>query len=849
MTIIPAVVGRKPSGTDAGFGFFGTNTIRATTFNRVNQNLWVREIKGRMGSYTGVDILAWLVAYRGTSAHVPDSRIGYVGSFTIPGSTMMTSGANGADFGGPIGHVDTAFRAVGWEAGDAAMLRADSYPSIGIENDGGGTLGHGMIAAANIGYPADDTRFFILSNDGTPPNPFGTGYSTVNEGHLSVWLECDVNIKPHTPVNRTETNLNTLTPTFWADFRDDNGAYGGATDGRDVGDSLYRVNIIIRNAAGSAIRNVNYYATTGERNANRSQWVYDGGTLTAGNTYTWEIRHADQFNEWGPWSEPKEFTPSNTGTVTLTGPTGKQLVNNPSITGSYSHPSATAATQARVIIRQGGANIRDSGWFNKAVSSGANWTVTFADAGISALAWGGSYQARVAMRTAALIETPYGTRDFTTDAPPSTPSGLYPTGDVVVTAYPLIYAYASDPDNIPSTLTVKAIITRLSNMSTATVTLAYNSGAGRFEFQTTGTQIPATGSYSWVAYSGDGTLWSGGVTVEGSAEKSDPAVFTYSTGPAVDITYPVDSGTFDTSTPTVTWTAATQVERRVIVRRAGAVIYELPREPSVVKSHPIPPGYIDTDGTVYSFEVTVWDAGSQVGTDQVTATLDYDEPAAVTGFEAAPHVIGTDPYPAAIRLVWDESSNPLFYAYVVKRDGVLMAVVTNVLSTTWIDYAPISDQLHEYTVQVMVADDLTAVGALASSEASIHIDGFVIHNVDDPDGLRIAVRTWERREEDRQGTEEAYLTWGANAPVTVAGEATWGQMQVDALLGIENGSGTGREQRAMVNALHKAGGPHYYRDASGAAFLCTIPAAGGVRIASLRHDRFAASITLREEAI
>lgn len=857
----PASYGYVNTGSSPGFAEAIQEYARAYTDNPVSLNMWGVNFRGRLGGFPSAGNPVFrLVAWEANSSNVPTNRAAYSEERTA--TVPMDGGGSGSVFTIPVTNTDN-----GSPTNDSVMLwSGKSYP-LGVQADDA-DIRIGMIFAASLSGKVNSNLFQRQSaQSGTiPPTTFGSYFSTY-AGHLTIWIEGYLNEAPRVPVDRSPSGtISSPSPTFTSTFRDRNGAWGTGNGGYDSGDKLKRYRIQVRRVSDQVVvwAPAAFSATSGESNSDSTSKAYGGSNLTLGVAYEWRIQHQDQFEEWGDWSGWLQFTPAQAGYVftNASTPSGKiEVITGITFGGSWTHQGSASTNAVQIRLKEGGTVVQTSGVISKTVASsvspGTAFTITWSDSGFANLDWGHAYTYEIRARDTSNVWSDWSDgRAFRTNAVPATPSNLIPSNGQVSTSFPLLRCNASDPDadDTGANLTVKAIITR-PNASTTTVTMSYVSG--EYRFQTTGTQITATGTYSWVAYSGDGTVWSGGTTVENDAEKSSAGTFVYATGPTVTITSPTENEEIETISPTITWTisSGTQTKRRVVIRddATNAVVLDTGLESTASLSYDVPLGYLLND-TDYILVVEIENNSALVGVSSERAfRVEYPPVPALTNFQANPVSITTDPVPSAIRLTWDASIEPApwFVRYILRRSDLAkpLAYISNQTTTEFIDYFPVSGENYTYTIrQVNVIDGMNLAGPTVAAETQINLDGVVICSVNNPGTFRSVLSFGDERKHSLSNNDAIYMPWGATKPTTVRGlirywttSATYHLIN-DVRIGV-----TAQQRLDELEALVEQGGLLCYRDERGRKRFVVLERDGLVV-----SDKFLlqsdVTLSLREEA-
>jgi hypothetical protein len=857
----PRTYGYVNSGTSEGYAIVLENYARSYSENQNSAHMWAVTLRGRVGRVSAVEgnPSFRFVIWENNSSYEPTTTRAYGEEETS--STDLTSGSTGAVYTSDI------VSAAGSPTNDSAQLWAGKSYSLGIQSDHA-DLHVAMIFAASISKVNENIYQRQSAENATiPPSTFGTASVAYGQGHLTVWTEGYANEPPRVPVDRVPSGtISDATPTFTSTFRDRNGAWGTANSGYDSGDVINRYRIQVRRVSDETIMWApsSFSATSTEKTNNATSKVYAGSALSLGTTYEWRIQHQDMFEEWGDYSDWLEFTPAQAGYVftNASSPTGKQeVITGITFGGSWTHQSSTSTNAVQVRIKENGTVVQTSGTITKtvvsAVSPGTAFTVSWADTGFSSLDWGRNYTYEIRARDTSNVWSDWSDgRAFNTNASPSTPSNLIPSNGSTSTSYPLLRCSASDPDSDDdgASLTVKAIITR-PNLSTVTVTLPYVSG--EYQYQTTGTEITATGTYSWVAYSYDGTLYSGEQTVEANADKSSAGTFVYATGPTVTITSPTEAEVIETIDPTITFSVSggTQVEYRVIITQVSdsAVAYDSGWVVDTATSHDVPLGYLDNE-TEYTLVVQVEDNLALIGISGERAfEIDYPPVPALTNFQANPMQVTTDTVPSAIRLTWDASIEPApwFVRYILRRSDLTnpLAYISSQSQTEYVDYLPVSGESYTYTIrQVNVIDGLNLAGPTVSAEASIDLEGVVLCSVTSPSTLRANLSFGESRSHRFTNNDQIYLPWGATKPTTVRGNIKYWTTSGRYKLIDDNRIGVTAAQRVQeLEDILNSGNILCYRDSRGRKRF-VVPEREGTEFSDEFFLQSEVTLALREEA-
>jgi hypothetical protein len=854
---MPTVVyiGRPQGSAVTDTGTLGEDVMRASSFGKTTKNLWLRRIGARIGSYSGGTKDYRLVAYQTGADHVPTNRLALVGLHSI--STVMTSATEGAYVEWDIDTADDG------PTNLAEPIYSGTYIALAIEHDTAGLLGHGMVQRADPAFPSgQDDQFRDKTGVATPPTSFGS-YTPSTQGVMSIYALCHENDAPEVPINRSIANLDTLTPTFSADFRDNNGAFGGVNDS---GDYMRTYRIQVRDASsGTLIWNpAPFSASSGERAANHFSRIYAGTTLTRGNAYEWRTLVTDHFAASSDWSTWLSFTIPAGGTVTAgPTPTGKQDTFTPGpFTGKWTHATSLAMTHVQVRIKRSGTVVRASGDIDIAdvassASPGTTFSTTWASTGFANLP-SGSYTFELRGKAS---DTNYSGWSngiaFTVDYAPSVPTFLHPD-KTVVTTYPFITVLVNDTDDTTGTgLIVKVEIMDATGtvLQTRTMTpLGAFTAEANFGYQTVAADVPAFGVYRYRAYAFDGFLYSGGTTVEASAQRSIEATFTYADGPDITAMSPAEGGTVIVGNPTFTWTCTTQTQFKLRLYNGGVLIFQTNGGAwanSTQQSYTIASGYIHNADNL-RWEIEVGDSLGLTAVSTANFTVAFTPPADVAGFQVVPMAIGTDPWPTALRGDWEQSLEVGFVAYAIYRSDLTdpLFYFTSVYDTAFLDFTPVSGFDYVYTVKVIAevgTDEISSLGVQA--EGRVDLGGIVISSVLDPQTVRTALASVQSQDHTRQGTESTYKRWGDSAPSTIRGRGRWWTWEFTALL--HDNADTvldAASRRAEVENLDGIDHTFCIRDWSGLKRFGKIPADGGLAFSDMRFGMATVTMQFRQEA-
>lgn len=820
-------LGRSPSASRPDWGWIAPGQMVGTTFDTLGQHLWVYKLGIWGGRYTGgstANVLARVALY-GTSSLNPANRLGYSNQMTI--SSVMNDIAGGNENAATIAAVDVSEPA---GADFAAIPVASGYNYHLAVLGTSGYLGFGMIQASSIN--AQNENFYYRSGlSQPPPNPFGS-YTTSNEGHLAIWAEADANVAPNAPTDLSPAGTITdIAPTFSATFTDGN---------QNRGDYLnqYRIQVV-RQSDLSIFWDTTITASSSERAADAISRAYGGTALVRGTSYMWRCRVSDHFGTWSTYSDWTVFTPTAKGNIGVSGSiSGKQEDNTTDFTGlTWTHQTgATMKTVQVRILNSSGTVLQTGSVYDIAdVTNGATFTLPWANAGLSALAWGTSYQFQVRGYDGTEWSDWSASRSFSTNAAPSVPSGLSPTNSFPTSSYPLLRCSCTDMDDTVGT--GLQVFARVKNSSgTVLGTYAMTLSGSQWQLQTSATHLPAYGTYRWDAYSYDGTLYSGEKTSAAAATKSTEATFVYAAGPAVTVTVPTDGVTITTSNLDVVWSTTNQAKYRVYLYEDGTdiVVYDSGIVTSASSHHLIPSGYLHND-TAYDLVVWVEDTTPLSGQSAiVNITVDYVEPDAIVNVRAEPIRIGSDIWPSAIAVTWDQTTagTDIWQEYTVVREAasgvdqvpVIMARIMSPTQTSWIDYTPASGIEYTYTVTqtTMVGVD-TLTSPDVSASASVSLGGVVLVSVAAPETLRTVLRYTRERTFTPVKVSATYTPVSGADPTIVRSRTHYYEPSFDAQLHADSAAPSSQRRDELV-AIDASGDTFCYRDNHGRKLFIDVTA-------------------------
>ncbi len=678
--------GRYSTTSELDFGIIGTNVARGCIFDSLTSTI-IAFRGGFFGGRYDSGTPSSRVVIRSTSGANPTARLGYTN--TISPSTQMTSVANGAMYQASLT--------------EPLLLRSGSKYFLEITS-AGARLGHSMQQASRITATYED---FYQQNitSSLSPTTYG-GVSIGTQGHLTVWVEGDINEAPNVPGSVTPSGfVSTLTPTLSATFSDANETLSNGTAWDVV--KQYQVQVRLSGSS-STLWDYTGSATSGQQSAKLVSLTYGGTTLSYGSTYETRWRMSDLADAWSSWSAWTSFTINPGGTLAIpTSPSGKQTTLTPGpFTAGWSHVSSLAANRVQIRLMQGEAVVATSAelTLSPTVSAGSNISISWATSGFASgtLAWGIAYGSQMRARDTSGVWSPWSASlSFNTNAYPNTPSEVYPSsGGLPISALPLLTYSGSDPDDAASTLTPTFEITR-ADATVVTRTGSWDSALGRFKYQVTSTDIPSYQTFTWRGKLSDGTLESGW---------SVSSSIIYGAGPTVTVSSPSVGATVTVANPSISWSTSGQVSYRLYVYRSSddLLVYDTGSVTSAASSVVVPSGTL-RNGTSYYVVVAVTNSVPLTGySPAVTFTVSYTSPAALVNVTAAARRIGYDSVPTAIDVGWTSPDLPqsrLQKISIRRREAgtdsstaVTLAEISSINQNTFTDYRPRSGVSYVYSV-------------------------------------------------------------------------------------------------------------------------------------------------------
>lgn len=835
-------IGRHSSLNHPDWGYTAPGRILGATFDPTSQHLWAHTFGlwgGKNTNLSSSNVTTRIAAYV-TSGGNPTSRLGYSDQFTV--SAAMIDSVSGASYVAAVNTIDVTaptgatFSGIPVAAGSAVHIAA-----LGTV----GYLSLGMIQASLIS--ANNEKFYVRTGlSQPPPNPFGT-YSATNEGHPVFWIDADANVAPTKPSGLAPSgSILDLVPTMAVAFVDGN---------TNRGDYLNQYRIQTQRVSDSvSMWDATISSSSAEKTAAAVAAPYAGTTLVRGTQYRWRIQVSDHFGTWSEWSDWVTFTPSSLGTITLDGtPTGRITTNQPTFQGKWTHQTSTSMKRVQIRLWNGsGDTILKTGAdydiadVASAAAPGTLFSVSFANSGLSTLAWGTEYQYDMRGYDGTQWGNWSNKRSFKTNAPPTIPVPVSPQDNWVGSVRPLLEVSVTDADATDGSLTVNFELLNTSDVVQGTYAGTWHAASKRYQLQTTSTHLASFGTVrKWRAYAYDGNLYSGGATSSGAASRSAMRTVTYAAVPSVTVSAPISPVT--TSSVTVAWTSTNQTHYRVVgTDDTGATAFDSGTVASASQSVVIPSGY-HRNGHDYSLVVAVTDTTTLTGESAPLAyTVSYPPATTVQNLAVAPVKIGTDLWESAVRLTWDATTygTDVWLEYTIARDGLVLKRITSPTETVFVDYVPTPGVAHAYEVTqtIMVGiDDLTSNPA--SGYATVVLGGVVLVSIDAPETVRTSLRYTNEREYGRTTSDAVYVSVDDALPTTVRSPMYYRTPAFDVQL-FDDAAAPAATRRMELEAVDRHTGTFCYRDNHGRKLFVTVP---DVTITDHVPNWYTASIQLREE--
>lgn len=443
--------------------------FRGVIFDAPGKNIWVKRIASRMGPATGTAITVRYGLYDPAAPTEALNSGAQRDAYTaLANPTTQMLNASGVNSGSVVRlDISTVDSNAGPSNKGAQVWSSRRYGIAVLVT--GGTANINMSSTGAVG---SNKNFYDRSAIAQPPpDPFGASSAAI-EGHLTLWVEGEENVKPSKVVNRkhgspgtmtASENINTLTPHFQGDFRDLNGVYGAANGGADRGDILNKVKLkVVRVSDNNVMWNTTYTATPAEQAADQFNFLYTGATLSRDIQYYWTVQVSDQFGEYSDVTDPLTFTPVSLGVISTTGPTGKfNAVNGMTFAGHWEHATALNTNAVEVTLYQmpAGSVIKGPTLVSKSVTPGSDFTITYAASGFTDLPWGVSVEVGMRGRDTSGNFSPQSNRTaFSTDKAPGVPSLSSPANGILITSIQDLRFTFSDPDDVAASCSAKIVL-------------------------------------------------------------------------------------------------------------------------------------------------------------------------------------------------------------------------------------------------------------------------------------------------------------------------------------------------------------------------------------------------------
>lgn len=168
--------------------------------------------------------------------------------------------------------------------------------------------------------------------------------STGPTGAYSAFETFHINAAPQSPLSRVPDTgaivVDSLVPVFSADFAD--------SDLSAWGDYPVQMEIEVLNNDTNALIGTQVLTTGLIAGTNEMTW--SGPALAYETTYKWRVRYRDSKNVDGAWSSYNTFKPSQSSSVTITGPGATITSPQVPVTWAFSSPSGKAQGRYRVRV-------------------------------------------------------------------------------------------------------------------------------------------------------------------------------------------------------------------------------------------------------------------------------------------------------------------------------------------------------------------------------------------------------------------------------------------------------------------------------------------------------------------
>lgn len=523
-----AYFGNRRTSPDAQWGLTGDESLnqRATVFGPFPEDGWATAVGVWGGKFNATSPRVVLAIWNSDGSNVSDRR-GYTASF-LP-SAVMADSVSGASYESPLTQINLDYS----PTSDSVKMNAGEYYGIGF-NATENQFAHGMSNTARALH-----RRSVGSQP--PTDPFNPSISDT-ELVMSTWVVYTPNTAPQTPGSLSPGGtISTATPRFNASYVDSQ---------RSLGDKMKSYRIQLRRVGTSTLLwNQEYNATSTEQSNNEVDRAYGGSALSSGVDYEWRIRVTDQFDEDSPYCSWRTITIGTGGggggggiggtvdTPSGATPNGKQdAINGFTFQGYWKHSEGLAMDKVTIELRQNGsvsqrkeyniANVASSGGL------GTYFEVTFAQFGLTDLAYGQSYAWRLKGMDTLGVYSPYSDSvEFTTNTVPTQPTNLSPAQSASLSSPPKLSMVMTDADDNPTIMGGLLSATCYVKSTPAIPNYLFTTDIAGWTASNTGDTAGATTTWSW-----DNADVGGGWGTDGHMK----AVISASTAPASASVYHSD---------------------------------------------------------------------------------------------------------------------------------------------------------------------------------------------------------------------------------------------------------------------------------------------------------------------
>ena len=424
----------------------------------------------------------------------------------------------------------------------------------------------------------------------------------------------------------SNATVGTLTPTLQFSYSD---AAGDAQTGYQVQVRRYPDQVMFweSNQQAGAVTSVAYGSIGGSATA-----------LVGGTRYEWRARVQDSKGAWSNYSGWESFTPQAApNPPTSITPSGLQNTLTPTVSGTYNQGTGAAEAAYQYEIRHGGVTIYQSGDVSGAFGTGQSYGTNNASdtpATPPALAWGTSYEIRARSKDGNGAYSAWSSwQAFSTNAAPTTPTNLSPSGAVTGDTTPTLSWTHNDPDSDAQT---EADI-ELRKVSDDSVVTGYGpktltQSTTTHDVTETLTASPAT-EYKW-------RVRTKGTSGPGFGPWSAWHTFTVATAPAFAVDAPTPSQVVAAPALVVEWTmtggSGTQQSWRVRIYASDqtTLVHDSGVQSGTATSYQLATGILRNSGTYYA-QVSGEDTLNQAAqSSKVLFTTDWTPPATITGLTA-----------------------------------------------------------------------------------------------------------------------------------------------------------------------------------------------------------------------